>query len=210
MEEVEEFSLIDIFYRIKKRIILVIAIIVLATLIPLIAGIFFTTPVYESKVGIIAEMPRQDENSRITGITTMYSNLMGTYIAIAKTSFVAEMAAAEMKEITSGELLSSVDVTTDNTSMILYITIVNKNPDIAYKAVNAYTKAFMERSNELLPEGKLTIVDNSAKPTTPLDSNTPINVLIGFTIGVIVAVGLSYYLEEFEIKKRNNKSKISS
>lgn len=201
MEELKGLSLIDIFFRIKKRIILVVAIIVLATLIPLMAGIFFTTPLYESKVGILAEMPRQDENSRITDIT-MYNNLIGTYIAIAKTSFLAEKVAAEIKDVSVEELSSIVSIKTDN-SMILYISIVNKDPDIAYKAVNVFTEAFMERSNELLPEGRLTIVDNSGKPTTPLNDKTTINTLIGFTLGVMLAVGLSYILEELEIRKKN-------
>lgn len=200
MEEAKEFSVIDLFFRIKKRIILVIAIIAIATLIPLMAGIFFTTPVYEAKVAIIAEMPRQDENSRVTD-STMYSNLMGTYIAIAKTSFVAEKAAAEINDVAAEELLSSVNITTD--SMILYITIANKDPDIAYKAVNAYTKAFVERGNELLPEGELTIVDNSGKPTTPLNSSTTTVVLAGFIFGATLAVVLAYILEEIEIRKKN-------
>jgi len=200
VEAVEEFSVIDLFFRIKKRIILVIAIIVIATLIPLMTGIFFTTPVYEAKVAIIAEMPRLDEVSRVTD-STMYSNLMGTYIAIAKTSFVAEKAAAEINDVVAEELLSSVNVTTD--SMILYITIVNNDPDIAYKAVNAYTQAFVERGNELLPEGKLTIVDNNGKPTAPLNTDTTTLVLAGFILGTVIAVTLAYILEELEIRKKN-------
>lgn len=198
----EQLSLIEIFYRIKKRMIMVIVIIFLATLIPVLVGTFFRTPLYESKVGILVEMPRQDKDSRITDIT-MYNQLMETYIAIAKTSYVAEKATSEIKDVNTGELLSGVSVTTDNTSMILYISIVNKDPDIAYKAVNAYTKAYIERSNELLPEGRLTVVDNTGRPNVPMNSDTMIDTLIGFTIGVIVAVSLSYILEEFEIRKKN-------
>lgn len=204
VKEVDEFSFIDLLFRIKKRIILVIAIILIATIIPLMAGVFLTKPVYESKVTILVEMPRQDENSSFAD-NTMYSNLMGTYIVIAKTNFVAEKAAAEIMDVTAGELSSSISVT--NNSMILYITMVNKDPEIAYNGVIAYAKAFMTRGNELLPEGKLTIVDNSGKPTTPINSSDSTMVVAGFILGTMVAFVLAYILEELEIIKKNKNIK---
>lgn len=203
MGDYEEFSFIDLILRIKKRIVLVLAIIIVATIIPLVAGIVLYKPVYEAKTGIIVEMPRQDEDSRVPD-NTMYASLMGTYVQIAKTSNIAEMAASQLKGITKDELLNSLDVTTQDSSMYMYISITNENPDIAYKAVNAYTKAFIERASELLPEGKLTIFDDSQKPTNPINSavNTT-NLIGGLVIGITVSVTLAFFLEEIEIKKKN-------
>jgi len=62
MEEHEEISIIDLILRIKKRLVLVITIIIIATVIPLAAGIVTYKPVYESKTGIIVEMPKQDKD----------------------------------------------------------------------------------------------------------------------------------------------------
>lgn len=203
MGDYEEFSFIDLILRIKKRIVLVLAIIIVATIIPLVAGIVTYKPIYEAKTGIIVEMPKQDEDSRITDLT-MYSSMMRTYVQIARTSNIAEMAAMELKEITARELLGSVDVTTQDSSMFIYISITNDNPNLAYKAVNAYTKAFIARAGELLPEGKLTIFDDSQIPTSPINSkSTTINIAIGFVIGVIVSVTLAFILEELEIRKNN-------
>lgn len=202
MEDYEEFSFIDFILRIKKRIVLVVGIIIVATIIPLVAGIVSYKPVYEAKTGIIVEMPRQDIDSRATD-NTMYSSLMATYIQIAKTNNIAEMAALELKGISAGELLNSVEVTTQETSMFMYISITNKDPNIAYKAVNAYTKAFLIRASELMPEGKLTIFDDSQKPTSPINSQiSTINVAIGFVIGLMFSVMLAYILEELELRKK--------
>lgn len=203
MGDYEEFSFIDFILRIKKRIVLVLAIIIVATIIPLVVGIVSYKPVYEAKTGIIVEMPVQDEDSRVPD-NTLYASLMATYVQIAKTSNIAEMAASELKGITSVELLNNLEVTTQDSSMFMYISIKNKDPNVAYKAVNVYTKAFIERAGELLPEGKLTIFDASQKPTSPINSNvTTINIAIGFVIGVMVSVTLAFILEELEIRKKN-------
>lgn len=203
MGEYEEFSFIDLILRIKKRIVMVLAIIIVATIIPLVAGIILYKPVYEAKTGIIVEMPKQEEDSRITDLT-MYSSLMRTYVQIAKTSNIAEIAASQLEGITKDELLNSVEVTTQDSSMFMYISITNKDPNIAYEAVNEYTKAFIARAGELLPEGKLTIFDDSQKPTSPINSkvNTT-NLIGGLVIGITVSVTLAFFLEEIEIKKKN-------
>lgn len=203
MGEYEEFSFIDLILRIKKRIVLVLAIIIVATVIPLVAGIVTYKPIYEAKTGIIVEMPGQDEDSKVAD-NTLYASLMATYVQIAKTNNIAKMAATEIYGITPDELLSNLDVTAQETSMFMYISIKNEDPDIAYKAVNSYTKAFITRAAELLPEGKLTIFDDSQKPTGPINSNvTTINIAIGFVIGIMVSVTLAFILEEIEIRKMN-------
>lgn len=202
MGDYEEFSFIDLILRIKKRIVLVLAIIIVATVIPLVAGIVSYKPIYEAKTGIIVEMPGQDEDSKVAD-NTLYASLMATYVQIAKTNNIAKMAATEIDGITPDELLSNLDVTAQETSMFMYISIKNEDPNIAYKSVNAYTKAFITRAGELLPEGKLTIFDDSQKPTSPINSNiATINIAIGFVLGLMFSIMLAYVLEEKEIRKK--------
>ncbi len=56
----------------------------------------------------------------------------------------------------------------------------------------------------MLPEGKLTIFEDSQKPINPINSNvTTINIAIGFVLGVMVSVTLAFILEEMEIRKKN-------
>lgn len=202
MEYYEEYSIVDALLRIKKRVVLVLGIIIVATIIPLVAGIVLYKPIYEAKTGIIVEMPKQDEDSRVAD-NTLYASLMGTYIQIAKTNNIAEMAASQLNGITAGKLLNSLDVTTQDSSMFMYISIKNEDPNIAYKGVNSYTKAFISRASELLPEGKLTIFDDSQKPTSPINSAVNMtNVIVGFVLGVMVSSTLAFMLEEFELRKK--------
>jgi len=59
-----------------------------------------------------------------------------------------------------------------------------------------------------MPEGKLTIFDDSQKPTSPINSAVNItNVIIGFVFGVMVSSTLAYILEEIEIRKKNKEIK---
>lgn len=203
MEDYQEFSFIDLILRIKKRIVLVLAIVIIATVIPLVAGIVTYKPIYEAKTGIIVEMPSQDEDSKVAD-NTLYASLMATYVQIAKTNNIAKIAAAELNEITPDQLLANLEVTTQESSMFMYISLKNEDPNIAYQSVNAYSKAFITISGELLPEGKLTIFDDSQKPVSPINSNiSTINIAVGFILGMMVSFTLAYFLEEIEIKKKN-------
>lgn len=201
MGDYEEYSIIDALLRIKKRIVLVLGIIIVATIIPLVVGIVSYKPVYEAKTGIIVEMPRQDEESRVPD-NTMYASFIRTYVQIAKTSNIAEMAASQLEGITKDELLNSLEVKTEESSMFMYISITNEDPSIANKAVNAYSEAFITRASELLPEGKLTIFDDSQKPTSPINSLvSTTNIIGGLVIGLAVSVTLAFFLEEVELRK---------
>jgi len=57
---------------------------------------------------------------------------MAKYVQIAKTRNIAEIAASELDGITSEELLHNLDVTTQESSMFMYISITKKDPNLAY------------------------------------------------------------------------------
>lgn len=204
MGEFEKLSFNNLVLRIQKKTVLVLVIIICATIIPLVVGFVFYKPLYETRTGIIVEMPGQYEDS-IVPDNTIYTSFMKTYMQIAKTRNIAEKVSLEIDGITVDELLKSIDVTTEESSLYLYISVKHKDPDLSYKVANVYAKAFKERSDKILPKGKLTIFDITPKPSSPI--NSPINttdIIVGFIIGSLLAGILAYLIEEIQIR---NKSK---
>lgn len=196
-----EISLINIFSRLKKRWVMIVSITLVSTLVALGLVNFVVKPVYEAKIGIIAEIDRQDENSRVSDLS-LYTNLMATYVAIANTSSIAKSTADEMKTVTAQELLQNITVTNEETAMVMYIGIKNTDPDLAYRSVRIYGEKFIEKAEKLMPEGRLTVLDEPVRPVVPVSPNKIVETAKGFFIGLIASSALAYLLERKKEKKQ--------
>jgi capsular polysaccharide biosynthesis protein len=195
MVEETELDLRDLFGVIKKRIWLIIVITLLTTFLAAIVSVFFISPTYESSVGII--IGKQAGGEKITSSdVTMYQSLMQTYKDIAGTNKVAETAASTIGGgLKSGDLLKRTTVTTKTGTMILNIAVDSKAAADSFKEVQAYADAFVQRAKELIPEGDVRIMDSPQLPESPIKPNVKMNIAIGFLLGLLVSVGISFLLE---------------
>lgn len=195
MENKKELDLRELFGIIKKRIWLIVIITLLTTFISAIFSVFFISPTYEAKLGII--IGKQQDGEKITSSdVNLYQNLMQTYIDIAQTNMVAEIAAKKLENGQgSKNLLGRTTVTAKTGTMILNISVQSNVAVDAYKNVQAYADAFIERANELIPGGDLKIMDNAQIPESAIKPNVNHNTAIGFLLGLLVATAISFLLE---------------
>ena len=78
---------------------------------------------------------------------------------------------------------------------VINLGVQNTDPQKAYKYVEAYAEAFVERAKELIPEDDTRIMDGSQVPTSPISPNIKLNVAIAFVVGLMASVGLALLLE---------------
>lgn len=197
MEETTELDLQELFRRLKKRIGLIVTITLLATVFSAVYSVFFIEPVYEAKVGVIliSENAASSSNSG-TASVSYAQNLIETYTEIAKTNKVASMAALMLgKAVSTEELMDMTTVSATGESLIINLGVQNTDPQKAYKYVEAYAEAFVERAKELIPEDDTRIMDGSQVPTSPISPNIKLNVAIAFVVGLMASVGLALLLE---------------
>ncbi|MFA6941311.1 MAG: Wzz/FepE/Etk N-terminal domain-containing protein [Clostridiaceae bacterium] len=194
MDNETELDLKELFCVIKKRIQMIIVVTLLTTFIAAIVSVFLISPTYESSVGII--ISKQD-GEKITGQdVTMYQNLMQTYKDIAGTNKVAELAASKLgNKIEAKDLLEMTTITTKTGTMVLTIAVDSKSATDAYKDVQAYAEAFVERAKELLPEGDIKIMDNAQLPESPVKPNKKLIIAAAFLLGFLVSAGTAFLLE---------------
>lgn len=194
MENEIDIDLRDIYQIIKKRIGLIVIITLTTTFLASIISVFFISPIYESKVGIIIS---KETGEKITSSdVSMYQSLMQTYRDVASTNKVAQMTAEKLGEgIKASDLKKNVTVTAKTGTMILNITYKSNVAVNSFKGAEAYAESFVERAKELLPEGNVTIMDNAELPKSPVKPNVFLNILIAFFLGLMISVGLSFLLE---------------
>ncbi len=196
MEEVSEFDFHELLYRLRKRWVMILVITLISTVGTWVISSYFITPVYEAEIGII--IGKVDNSTETTSSDiTMYQNLTETYKAIALTNKVASDAALSLNDVDSEELLNKSNVTTQSGTMIMNIAVRDQDPNQAKRVVDAYSRSFVDRANELLPDGEVTIIDASMVPTMAISPNVKMNVAIGFVLGLMASMGIAILLEQF-------------
>ncbi|MFA6939921.1 MAG: GNVR domain-containing protein, partial [Clostridiaceae bacterium] len=92
-------------------------------------------------------------------------------------------------------ILKKTTVTTKAGAMILNISVQSNVAVDAYKNVQAYADAFVERANQLIPDGDVKIMDSAQVPESAIKPNVNHNTVIGFLLGLLISVSISFLLE---------------
>ncbi|WP_461207727.1 YveK family protein [Clostridium sp. DL1XJH146] len=198
MEEEITLDLRELFGILRKRIKLILAITLLATMISAIISFFVLTPVYESKMSVI--IGKQTTAGKVEDYTysdvTMYQKLVKTYAVIAESKNVAEKALKwGAFDLEVNELVSKIKVSPQSDTQIMDISIQSTDPEEAKELVSAVTVAFIERAKEVIPNGSVEILDEAKVPKNPISPNKKLNVAIAFFLGLMVSVGIVFVLE---------------
>lgn len=198
MEEEMTLDLRRISYILRKRLKLIVFITLIVTIMSAVISVFALTPVYEAKISVVIGKAAgiSDNSSYNLSDVTMYQKLVKTYAKVAKSENVAESALDLMDiDLTTEELLEMLSVSPQEDTQIMDINVQSINPEEAKKIVSSITIAFIERAEELIPNGNIEILDQPKIPKKPVKPNKKLNVLIAFFLGLMISVGLVFVLE---------------
>jgi Capsular polysaccharide biosynthesis protein len=194
LELEEQMNLKEMWYMIKKRIVLIILLPVLCAAAAGCISFFVLDPVYEANVSIIISKGQGDMMTQSDVL--MYQNLIKTYTEIAKSNVVAEEASSLMEGRFSAQALQgSLTVTSQTGTQVLNMTSSGSQPQEAADKVEALAKAFLQESKRLLPSGSIEIMDHAKLPIGPSKPNKMMNIAIAFFLGLMAAIGFALLIE---------------
>ncbi len=96
----------------------------------------------------------------------------------------------DMKEITPDELSEMIEVTTQQDTRILTITVTDTNPTRAQDIANAVRTAASKHIYEVMDIEAVNVVDYANLPEAPVSPNSIKNAIIGAFIGLFIAVAI--------------------
>lgn len=194
MENGTEIQIKEMLDVIKKRIKLILIITILSTL----TGVFFSyhepTSVYQASTSILVG---REYGEKITASdVTMYQNLSKTYVQIAKSRRVAEMASENLKDgTTTIDILNSVVVNDLTGTQVIIVSAACGNAKSAADRANAFAEVFILESQRLLASGNAQIIDKALVPQGPVYINKMRNVVIAFLGGLLSSIIIALLLE---------------
>lgn len=206
--ENKSMSIADIFSILKAHIKLLIIITMVTTGLAVFISYFIITPKYEASTKLFIGKTEVAGSSYNQSDVIMYQKLMKTYSEIAKTK---DLVSDALKKVNSSDdettALGKLSVVPSNDTQILKITFKDADPVYAAAVVSAITNEFIHKSNILIKDANITIIEKVTVPEEAISPNKRLNVMVGFILGVFLAL-MIIYLGEFLKNTFKNKKEI--
>jgi len=186
----------DILDILIKRWKMILLITLAITLMAASVSFFVIAPKYKANTKVfIGKDDTKDQNYN-TNDVQMYQKLIKTYAEVIMTNDLVDKAiTTDNLNITSQKVLKSLAVIPRADTQILEIEYISTDKVLAKDVVNSITNEFIRSSRELIPNGNVKIIESVKIPENPVNPNKTMNIAIASLIGLIISVGLSFFLE---------------
>ncbi len=209
----EELDLKQLFDMLRKKIIYIIILTIVAIIIGVIYSFYLKTPLYKSKTTIV--LTKSGEDSKIyiedeAGITTAdldrNSKLIKTYSELVKSESVLDKVIEKLNlNLTATDIRKNITVSAVEDTELIEISIKNEDATLAKTIADEIAKCFIERTVEIYQIENLCIVDEAKIATEPCNINHIKDLTIFTMVGIIAGFGIVLVLNLFEntVKDKN-------
>ena len=181
MEEIELKDFINLFWR--KKIIIVLVVLIFA----IIGGIYTKVcvkPLYEATTSLVIVENEFENEAEVTA----YYNLIDAYTVVVNSATVSNKVIENLKlDMDVKDLQDSMKIVTWATGQSMRITITNNDPELAAKITNEMAKVYMEEVKRIYGEDRIQIIDYAVANYAPVNNELSKNVgMFAFVGGALV------------------------
>lgn len=203
MEE-QVISISEIIDAVKKRWKIIALTTVLATVVSGIFSFFIISPTYEASTKIFIGKEGAESEGYNSSDVSMYQNLIKTYSELIKTKDLVNKAIDNSQyDLSVNNVLNGITVNTLTGTQILQISYQSKSPSIAKNILESVTNEFINKAQELVPNGNVKILESVELPKNPVAPNKTMNIAIAFILGMMVGFGIVFLLEYLDNTYKN-------
>lgn len=193
--ENQELDLRDLLYVLRRRVLLIVALPIIAAIVAAALSQFVLTPVYRASTTLWVI---KDGSAQINYNDLLLNrNLTKTYAEVAKSRavMVDVMDRLNLEGVTVTALQEKLTVTPVRDTEILSFTVEDASPAMATKLADAIAEAFMGQIRAYMKVENVVVVDPAMEPEDPFKPRTLMNVAVAFVLGMMASVGLAFLLE---------------
>lgn len=194
----ETISLKELFNTLKKRLMMIISIALLAVVAAGILSFFVITPMYQSTTQLLVNQEQTEAaNVQVSDIQANLQ-LINTYSGIIKSPAILEQVSSQLdNDLTASQLNSKITVGNEQNSQLVNLTVEDADPYLAAEIANVTAEVFQAEIVDLMNVNNVNILS----PAVVSDNQSPVspqpflNMAIALVVGLMVGVGIAFLLE---------------
>lgn len=194
----EEISLREIYFILKKRIGLIILLLVLSVGVSAVVSFFVLDKEYQAMTTLMIGRPKDyvTENTLDDRELTLNRRLVSTYGELIKTRTVVDRVIANMDlPYNYGQLRGNLNVSLVKDTEIISVSVVDTDPIMAAEIANETAEVFMETVQEIMMVENVQVIDRAQVPGGPIRPRPMMNIAIAGILGLMLGVFIAFLME---------------
>ncbi|MBF0705359.1 capsular biosynthesis protein [Alkalihalobacillus hwajinpoensis] len=196
----EKLNLRDLYRMVKKHLVMIVAITIVAMVISGVVSKFAITPIYQSSTQILVN---QADSENIFDVNVVKSNLelINTYSVIMKSPLILEKVIKELDLNRDFEVLyEQVAVSSQEDSQVVVISVEDENQETAANIANSITKVFESEIKKVMKVDNVNVLYPAmVKPNPePIKPQPALNVVVAGLAGLFLGIGIAFTRDYFD------------
>ncbi|MEH7335236.1 Wzz/FepE/Etk N-terminal domain-containing protein [Neobacillus drentensis] len=197
----DAINLKELLQTLKKRLLLIISITVLAGIISALITYFYLTPIYQSSTKLLINQTKDNQTTLNSSDVQVQANiqLIDTYNEIIKSSRILNEVAQKIDAgITAGQLNGQIEIVKSQNSQVVTIVVKDANAKLAAEIANTTAEVFQKEIVKIMKVDNVNILDKATVNPWPVEPNPVRNIAIALVIGLVAGIGIAFLLDYFD------------
>ena len=194
----EEISLRDLYYVLRKWVTLIIILPIIAIIISGLISNYVIEPEYETFTTLMIGKPKDyvAEQQMEYNDLMLNQKLVSTYGEIVKSRLVTDKVIKNLDlELSYEGFRNKVNVNLVKDTEIIKIQVIDSDPELATKIANETAQVFMSGVKNIMKVENIQVIDLAQVPTQPIKPRKKFNMAIGAALGLMISIFLAFLAE---------------
>lgn len=198
MEE-KELDFGSLFATIRRWFLLILLFVIIGCVSAVIYN--YGAPIkYRSETTLYVQPQVNSNEVDYQGILTN-QKMVKTYAQIIKSrNIVNQVIEKSGENLSYGELLGDLTVTSQDDTQIISIVVKTTDKDLSMRLANLFAETFIEEIKKTMDITNIKVIDEAIVNPTPVEPRTRLNYIFGLVGGLFVGLVLSFLFESMDNK----------
>jgi capsular polysaccharide biosynthesis protein len=202
----ETISLKELLETLKKRLLLIVSITLIAAIVSGVVSYFFLTPIYQASTQILVNQKKSEQSLYSTSEVQTNLQLINTYNVIITSPVILDKVSDELDlNMTALQLKGKITVGSEKDSQVVNLSVQDSNAEVAAQIANKTAEVFKKQIANIMNVDNVSILakaDITENPA-PIKPRPLLNVAIAIVVGLMAGIGIAFLLEYFNNTIKN-------